>query len=171
MSRAKQADCRPVAHAAAGLPSPERTSATQAGRDYGAAIWFVAALLPILLAGLLENGSGRRVILPWVGVPLPETCMMRIQFGIDCPGCGLTRAFVNVVQGNPAGAYAIHPLSLVIFAFTLVQLPLALVYWSAAEHPLVSLATRCNRNCMLGLAALLLVRWLWLLASGGLWPV
>src|SRR5262245_44811207 len=42
-----------------------------------------AVLLP---AFLLSVRGGTRVVLPVLGLPLPELCMMRRLTGLDCPG-------------------------------------------------------------------------------------
>lgn len=47
---------------------------------------------------------------------LPELCVFHRVTGLDCPGCGMTRAFVRLFQGDWRGAYAYHPLSLPLLA-------------------------------------------------------
>lgn len=32
------------------------------------------------------------------------TCIFKILFHIDCPGCGLTRAFISLLKGDISGA-------------------------------------------------------------------
>jgi hypothetical protein len=120
-------------------------------------------LSTIVLSGVLQVGAGHQVWLPVVQIPLPETCTLRWQLGIDCPGCGLTRGFVHMAHGRWEEAYAVHALSLPLFAFVLFQLPLAMAHWSAWEHPVVRSATRWNTVVLLALAGLMLCRWLWLL--------
>ena len=40
------------------------------------------------------------------------TCPILWLTGISCPGCGMTRAWLHVLQGDLAGAFAFHPLFL-----------------------------------------------------------
>ena len=37
-------------------------------------------------------------------------CPFRYATGIPCPGCGMTRAYLLVFEGDFAGAFALHPL-------------------------------------------------------------
>ncbi len=38
-------------------------------------------------------------------------CLLRRATGIPCPGCGMTRAFDRLADGDWAGAVAAHPLA------------------------------------------------------------
>jgi hypothetical protein len=38
--------------------------------------------------------------LPGTSVALPSTCPSRLAVGIECPGCGLTRSFVALANGD-----------------------------------------------------------------------
>jgi hypothetical protein len=67
-------------------------------------LWLRAALLPgVLVAAWLYR--------PLVEVG-PVLCVWRQLFGVECIGCGLTRAFVLLVAGDWAGALAENPLVL-----------------------------------------------------------
>jgi hypothetical protein len=59
----------------------------------------VAALLP---RGLIEGA--------------PAFCPFRMWSGLPCPGCGLTRSVVALVQGDPAASLHFHPLGAVVVA-------------------------------------------------------
>ncbi|MFD1900312.1 DUF2752 domain-containing protein [Enterococcus termitis] len=39
-----------------------------------------------------------------------ELCVFKNIFGIPCPGCGMTRAFIHVFQLDLKGAFYYHPL-------------------------------------------------------------
>jgi len=41
-----------------------------------------------------------------IGIP----CLWRTCFDFECPGCGLTTAFMKLLQCNPTGAYQSNPL-------------------------------------------------------------
>lgn len=37
-------------------------------------------------------------------------CLFRNLFGIPCPTCGMTRAYLHLLQGDISGAFKYHPL-------------------------------------------------------------
>ncbi len=47
------------------------------------------------------------------------TCFFKAHFGIDCPGCGLQRAFISLLKGNLSESLHYHaaliPFMLTIF--------------------------------------------------------
>lgn len=47
---------------------------------------------------------------------LGKICALRIISGIPCPGCGLTRAFLLLLQGKVKEATVIHPFWLPVLA-------------------------------------------------------
>jgi hypothetical protein len=71
---------------------------------------FGAAILgaTVLLATLARAG-----IDPLAGLRL---CWSRLLFDRACPGCGLTRSFVAIANGDLARAFACNPTGPVVFA-------------------------------------------------------
>lgn len=69
-------------------------------------------LAPIVLAvtptGMIEAG--------------PRLCLFKNLTGMECPGCGLTRAFSHTMHGDLTRAYACNKMVTVVF-------PLALLLW------------------------------------------
>lgn len=49
-----------------------------------------------------------------------DSCIFKIVFGIPCPGCGMTRAFKFLLQGDINNAFLMHPL----FALVIIFIPL-----------------------------------------------
>jgi hypothetical protein len=88
-------------------------------------LWMLLASATVLLAAfLLRVRSDQRVelaILP--NLPLPELCQSRIVFGVDCPGCGLTRSFVHLAAGDVQSSLAVNPVGWIFAAVVLLQLP------------------------------------------------
>lgn len=64
-------------------------------KKYG---WTVLCLLPFFLLRVFDI----------------ENCVFHILFGITCPGCGLSRAYLCFFQGKFAEAFTYHPLFLMI---------------------------------------------------------
>ena len=55
--------------------------------------------------------------------PLPATCLSRSLFGVNCPGCGLTRSFVHLAHGDWRASLGSHRVGWVLAAAVLVQIP------------------------------------------------
>ena len=51
---------------------------------------------------------------------LGHACPINLVFGVPCPGCGLTRAFILFFQGDFGGAFAMHPLFVTLPAIAIV---------------------------------------------------
>jgi hypothetical protein len=47
---------------------------------------------------------------------LPPLCLFHRLTGLDCPGCGMTRAFVCLMRGDLLGAWQMHPFSIPLLA-------------------------------------------------------
>jgi len=54
---------------------------------------------------------------------LPTLCMSRQCFGVSCPGCGLTRSFIALAQGEWWSSWRYHRLGWLVAIFTMVQIP------------------------------------------------
>lgn len=82
------------------------------------------------------------------------TCPFRFFFGLSCAGCGMSRAWHLVLQGDPAGAFSVHPL----FLMPLVAAVLMLLKRHIPERLF---------NVLFGLGAVLMLGvWLVRLAGG-----
>ncbi|MEX2316807.1 MAG: DUF2752 domain-containing protein [Pirellulales bacterium] len=78
----------------------------------------------VVAAFLLRVGESGRVApkaLP--DLPLPLMCGSQVCFGVDCPGCGLTRSFVALADGDVAQSYRFHHVGWVIALAVLLQFP------------------------------------------------
>ena len=53
---------------------------------------------------------------------LPPLCGSRALFGIECPGCGLTRSWVALAHGDLQRSLAFHRLGWLMFAAAAAQL-------------------------------------------------
>ncbi len=102
---------------------PDRSASRQTGRmryHIGALLLSILVLAACLS---LEVSSPTQVSVPWIGVTLPGTCLWREVFGVDCPGCGMTRCFVSLAHGDVAAGWAFHPTGLLLFAALIYQIP------------------------------------------------
>jgi hypothetical protein len=58
-----------------------------------------------------------------------KLCLMALALRLPCPGCGMTRATMALLQGDFARAFALHPLSPVI-----VPLAMGLIFVNAVGY-------------------------------------
>ncbi|MCF8297546.1 MAG: DUF2752 domain-containing protein [Saprospiraceae bacterium] len=62
-----------------------------------------------------------------------QSCFYRRYFGIECPGCGMQRAFVELLKGNLLQSLKIYPALLpTIFLFFYLILHLVYKYKNGA---------------------------------------
>ncbi len=101
-------------------------------------VLMLAIALPVIgLSFLLYLEGPSYVIIPWLGVPLPPTCGMQTTFGLDCPGCGLTRSFIALAHGDLTASLAFNPGGILVFGLVLFQIPYRIAQllrvWSGQE--------------------------------------
>jgi hypothetical protein len=61
------------------------------------------------------------------GWPIPSTCPSQSIFGIDCPGCGLTRSFIFLAHGDWHNAFLRNRMGWLLAFAVLLQLPYRLI--------------------------------------------
>ena len=86
-------------------------------------LFFAMAAIVLLMSVLMTSQGNREVILPGFSSAMPDTCMSRRLLGIDCPGCGMTRAFISISHGQLSRAWQFNPASFVVYLFVAVQIP------------------------------------------------
>lgn len=64
------------------------------------------------LAGLYFLVSAGLKSFTAIDICLP--CLWKALFGVSCPGCGLTSAFIQLVRFSPVGAWQANPLIFVV---------------------------------------------------------
>ena len=109
------------------LETNERDTLTAAAKTPSGLLvqWLIwgGAIFVILLACCLELTDGADVVLPFISLPIPPICVVRRFFGIECPGCGLTRAFVCLAHGDLAHAWRYNVGAILLFPFVVAQIP------------------------------------------------
>jgi hypothetical protein len=92
-------------------------------------LFFSMAAAVIAMSFLMSTDGETSVYLPGFSRPMPETCTSKKVFGIPCPGCGLTRAFISISDGKLGDAWRLNPASFMVYPFVALQLP-----WHAMQH-------------------------------------
>lgn len=153
---------------AASMPFPVSLPAESPDRLFQrvALAWVIAPTFILLAACVLQVGERREVVLPWLNLALPETCGLYSRFGIDCPGCGLTRSFIHIAHADPLAAWRLHPLSWLLFAFVAAQIPLAIAHLRGSRSAWLKPLTRANEWALVALAITLMLFWLGKLSVG-----
>jgi hypothetical protein len=85
--------------------------------------FLMGAAVILFLSFAMRSVGDDSVYFPGLAIPIPQTCTARIWFGIDCPGCGLTRAFIAISRGEFARAWRFNPASFLVYLLIAVQLP------------------------------------------------
>ena len=60
----------------------------------------VAFIVAVLAFVLVEVPGGRVAFRGLREYPLPPSCVSRSLFGLNCPGCGLTRSIIHLAEGD-----------------------------------------------------------------------
>jgi len=83
----------------------------------------VSVLVLVLSFTFAISDSGRTAtILVW-GQKMPSLCASRSWFGMECPGCGLTRSFVSLAAGDLVSSIRYHRLGWLLFLSVAFQIP------------------------------------------------
>lgn len=133
-------ECLPTLVADKSLPeSPDVRASSRRKHDV---TMLLIAIAVILLSFLLRVRADQRVeLLGLSGFAAPETCGSRILFGIECPGCGLTRGFIRLAAADWSGAVALNRVTPLLAFAVLTQIPYRLAMlrsWSTARRFAVS---------------------------------
>lgn len=122
-------------------------------------LMLVLSVGAILAAFLLEVRSDGRVQVPGLPqFPLPATCGSRVWFGVECPGCGLTRSFIHLAHGEWQASLRVHRLGWLLALVVLAQIPYRLVALSRPEE--YAMGRRAAQWFGYGMAFLLVANWL-----------
>ena len=57
------------------------------------------------------------------GLPMPSLCMSKSLWGIECPGCGLTRSLLCFFHGDFTGSLALHRIGWIMAVAVILQFP------------------------------------------------
>lgn len=86
---------------------------------------------------------------------VPSLCVFHRITGLDCPGCGMTRAFLRLLHGDWRGAWAFNPWSLPLLGFVVLA--------AALPEAWLQRALRSRAATLLGWLLLVWVVLWWLL--------
>lgn len=86
-------------------------------------VYLALSITVLIFALALHVSRDGRVMVPVLGIPLPESCAFKQVTGLGCPGCGLTRCFICLMHGDFARAWAFNPGGFLFLLVVAVQIP------------------------------------------------
>lgn len=123
-------------------------------------------LLAIIVVGaacLLEVRADQKVAVKSLpALVIPPTCMSNEAFGVPCPGCGLTRSFVELGHGRFGNSLAQHRVGWILAVAVVFQIPYRIIALRRRKNTLFP--SRLSKGISGVLIALLIANWLWELA-------
>jgi hypothetical protein len=81
----------------------------------------LVTVLVLVLAGLFLTENDQAIF--FAGQALSPLCWIKRLTGVACPTCGLSRSFVAWLNGNAARAWQAQPLSILLLALLVFQIP------------------------------------------------
>ena len=125
-------------------------------------VYLVLSITVLILAAVLDVSGDGRVILPSLGITLPESCAFKQVTGLGCPGCGLTRCFICLMHGDIARAWAFNPGGFAFFPVVALQIPYRLgQIWRIRRQLHQWAPVRLSTAVACLLAVVLVAQWVW----------
>lgn len=85
------------------------------------ALWVSLAVLALAFAAYMLRETG--------GAGWMPGCFFRKATGLECPGCGMTRATYAALHGRIGDAFRFNPIGMVILPVALVGLGIEVIGW------------------------------------------
>lgn len=91
----------------------------------------------VLSFAMVEIPGGRVALRGFRSHPLPPSCASRSLFGVQCPGCGLTRSFIHLAEGDWRASWRAHRLGWLMAAVVVFQVPYRLLALRRPDRPVL----------------------------------
>jgi len=95
------------------------------------------SLFVVVAAFLLQFHQGGALRFPGTDVSLPPLCGSRILFGVECPGCGLTRSFVALGAGDIQQSLRFNRVGWLLALAVVAQIPYRIFALRELRHRVV----------------------------------
>jgi uncharacterized membrane protein SirB2 len=123
-------------------------------------IFLIVATGVFVMSFLMRYENETRVFLPWGQAAIPSVCSSKVLFGIDCPGCGLTRAFIAISHAHFTEAWNFNPASYAVYLFVAAQIPWHLIQLWRLRKRQPPLESSIVYLAPIGLVLVLFTSWL-----------
>jgi hypothetical protein len=145
-------------HAAGETPHPPELQ--QVDTSFHATLLLISIAV-VMLSALLRVQGDRNVIVPVLEIPLPGVCTSQRFFGLNCPGCGLTRSFVSLGHGDIQAAWRFNPAGILGFMLVAAQVPYRSMQLIRVRNGLTELKVRLLGQVFFwAFFGLLLIQWI-----------
>lgn len=123
-------------------------------------VYLAIALALVTLPFFLCISPDAKAELTFLGLPLPGACLSKRLFGVSCPGCGLTHAFVLIAHGRFRESLNFNRVGLPLYLFFACQVVFRayVLRWPLAVHS--PLLINLQHYSALAMIALLILNWL-----------
>jgi hypothetical protein len=85
------------------------------------------AIIVVAASFALRFRQGEALRLPGTDVSLPVMCGSRMFFGVECPGCGLTRSFVALAAGDFKESLRFNRVGWILALALVAQIPYRII--------------------------------------------
>ena len=149
-----------VGEVAAGAANGTQASG-ETGWDNRFVHWWLLGICAtvILLSFLMRSPGEKAVYVPVLNRPLPEICFSRRVLNVDCPGCGMTRCFINLSHGDFARAWDFNPAGVLLYGLIAFQIPFQSLQLWQIYHGRRTLRVPHWEIVFYLLAAVMIARW------------
>lgn len=89
---------------------------------------------------------------------IPHFCLIDKVIGVECPVCGMTRAFCELSNGNLYNAYFLNATSILVVIFFISQIPLRLI--SLINKNKNKIINTISRYFSLSILTIILLNWI-----------
>lgn len=96
-------------------------------------IFLLSLYASLVLGAMAASASADHVVV--AGLQMPPLCPFKLITGLNCPGCGLTRAFVLAFHGQWAASFHMHLWGIPLAFLALLQIPYR-IYLISGGRPL-----------------------------------
>jgi hypothetical protein len=124
------------------------------------ALFLTLAIAIVIMSMGMSTVGGSLVYFPGSNLPMPITCGSRLLFGIDCPACGLTRAFIAISHGDFLQAWRFNPASFLVYLFVVFQVPWQTMQLLRIKSGKAAFESDWYYFAPAGIAAALLFQWM-----------
>ncbi len=130
------------------------------------ATYLLLACAVLAAAAVLQIDDRDRVVIPGLHLHLPESCAYLRFVGTQCPGCGLTRCFICLLDCRYREAWDYNPGGYLVFLVVAIQLPYRAVQMIRTLRGKLELSHRSlSTAIVLLIVAALFGQWLLRLAT------